>query len=202
MAVKVWGPVSEVIPASLPEVYTPLLEYCGYLIPTVGKTLTTHSVLLRVRMFRLGHKYTLGSNRGQETASNALTVRSTVLRLIWCHINHVVPGVLLCNWVSLRPFHQANIMTPTWYWQQAEDSGRLGFVAVSLDNWFTVVAVSHEEFFVDHRNLEEKSDNFLRNVRNHLPSDAASHPRRPESTPTLWKPQNLQAYSYFIAYHM
>lgn len=137
--------------------------------PTHGWQDTTHSVLLRVRMFRLRHKYTLGSNADQETSSNTLTVRSTVLRLIRCHINHAVPGVLLRY--TDRP--------------QAEDSGRLGFVAVSLDNWFTVVAVSHKGFFVHHRNLEDEGDTFLRNVRNHLPSDAASHPRRPESTPTL-----------------
>jgi hypothetical protein len=56
---------------------------------------------------------------------------------------------------------------------------------VSLDNWFTVVAVSHEEFFVDHRNLEDECNTFLRNVWNHFPSNAASHPKRPESTPTL-----------------
>lgn len=90
---------------------------------------TTHSVLLRFRMFRLGHTYTLCSNADQETGSNTLTVRFTVLRFIRCHTNHIVPGVLLCNWVSLRPSHQAKLDTNR---PQAEDSNRVGFVAVSL----------------------------------------------------------------------
>jgi hypothetical protein len=89
-----------VVPAYLPEVYMPLLENCGYLTATVDKTLQSVYCFAFVT-FRLRHHYTPGSNAGQETGINTLTVRFTVLRLIRSYKNHVFPAVFLCKWISI-----------------------------------------------------------------------------------------------------
>jgi hypothetical protein len=55
-----------------------------------------------------------------------------------------------------------------------KDSRLLGCGAALIGKWF------HEP-----RTLEDEGDTYFRNVRSHLPSNAVSHPGRPESFVTL-----------------
>jgi hypothetical protein len=123
MAVRGWGPVSEVITAPLTESVNDAAGRTGYKwkiadisYPQLARHYSiTHSTLLGVLVLRLQRQYIPGSTlarRGAVTPS--LYLSQSFPRLIRCHTKHVFAAVLLCNWISLRSFNHANVVTSTW----------------------------------------------------------------------------------------
>jgi hypothetical protein len=124
--------------------------------------------------------------------------------LLSCHLlpilllwNHQLPSWLpVCQPYTIHPITALFMFLPTCTRGPSNTFLLAGQLFHPTNNWSDPAYIFplcnlFWKFFLLHLTLDNEGNMFLRNIRNHLPSNTVSRPRKQESPITLaWKPQN------------